>query len=345
MRHTVTAALILLGLLFLLPILLFGVEGMTFEPEPVLTPPAEAVPPPSAGIDQGQTVTLWRTAQGQVETLTMEEYLWGVVAAEMPASFHTEALKAQTVAARTYALRKGKSVTQAHPNAMLCDDHTCCQAYTTREAAAANWGNQTAFYTDKVTAAVSQTDGLVMTYGGELIDAVFHSSSSGSTADAAEVWGTGVAYLQPVFTPEGEEVPNYHTQVTLPRGEFRQIFLSAHPEATLNENGGAWFGGTTLTAAGAVNTMEVGGVLVRGTEMRRLFGLRSARFTVAAGDENVTFSVTGYGHGAGMSQYGANAMAGAGSGFKEILTHYYTGVVVEQMVPETVAPAGEVVVY
>ena len=331
MKHAVTAALVLLGILFVLPLLLFGGEGMTFEPEPVLTPPAEVVLPPQTGTDREQTVTLWRTAQGRVETLSMEEYLWGVVAAEMPASFHTEALKAQTVAARTYALRKGNSVTQAHPDAMLCDDHTCCQAYTTREAAAAGWGEQTAFYTDKVTAAVAQTDGLVLTYGGQLIDAVFHSSSAGSTADAAEVWGTQVAYLQPVFTPEGEEVPNYHTQVTLPRGEFRQIFLTAHPEATLREDGANWFGEITLTAAGAVNTVEVGGVPVKGTEMRSLFGLRSARFTVTEREEDVTFSVTGYGHGAGMSQYGANAMAGAGADFKTILKHYYTGVLVEQI--------------
>jgi len=333
MKQAVMAALVLLGLVFLLPMLLFGGGGMTFEApvEPVLTPPPEITPLRSGGADGAQMVTLYRTAAGRVEQLSMEAYLWGVVAAEMPASFHAEALKAQAVAARTYALRKGGSVTEGHPDAMLCDDHTCCQAYCTREQAAANWGEQTAFYTDKVTAAVAQTDGMVLTYGGELIDAVFHSSSAGSTADAAEVWGNPVAYLQPVFTPEGEEVPNYRTTVTVPLEEVRRVIETAHPEAVLGKNAGDWFGETTLTAAGAVNTLEVGGVPLRGTELRSLFGLRSARFTVTAGAENVTFSVVGYGHGAGMSQYGANAMAGAGADVETILKHYYTGVAVERM--------------
>ena len=333
MKQAVIAALVMLGTIFLLPMLLFGNQGMgkAGRPEPVLTPPPEVT---SLRVDGGQLVSLYRTGSSRVEQLTMEDYLWGVVAAEMPASFHSEALKAQTVAARTYALRKGGNVTDNHPDAMLCDDHTCCQAYCTREEAAANWGTQAAFYEEKIRTAVSQTDGLVLVYGGELIDAVFHSSSSGSTADAAQVWGSSVPYLQPVSTPEGEEVPNYHTLVTLTAEEFRQTLLAAHPEAVLGEDPAGWFGGRTLTAAGAVDTQMVGGVPLRGTEVRSLFGLRSARFTVSAGEAGVTFSVTGYGHGAGMSQYGANAMAGTGSDFREILTLYYTGVSIEPMAGE-----------
>lgn len=331
MKQVVAAAVAQLAVLFLLPMLLFGGRGTAaLPPLPGDTPPATLAPAvtpvPNGGEDEGQTITLLRHESGQVETLTLAQYLWGVVAAEMPASFQGEALKAQAVAARTYALRKGGEVTQTHPQAMVCDDFTCCQAYLTNQQGQDNWGAQAAFYTDKIATAVSGTDGLVLTYGGQLIDAVFHSSSQGSTADAAEVWGGSVPYLLPVSTPEGEEVPNYRTQVTVPLADFQAAILKAYPEAKLGEDYTAWFGPVRYTAAGAVAALPVGGVEVSGTQYRAIFGLRSPRFTLAAGEEGVAFQVTGYGHGAGMSQYGANALAAAGEEFRAILTHYYTGV-------------------
>lgn len=334
MKQVVVTALALLAFLFLLPMLLFGGRGLSALPAPATaTPPATlpaAVTPVPTGEEDGKRqVTVYHTAEERVETLSMADYLWSVVAAEMPASFQTEALKAQAVAARTYALKKGSSVTQAHPDAMVCDDFTCCQAFITREAAAAGWGNEAGFYTDKIAAAVAATDGLTVTYGGELIDAVFHSSSSGSTADAAEVWGASVPYLKPVSTPEGEEVPNYHTTVTVSLEDFKNAICAKFPQASFGEDYTAWFGPVTYTAAGAVATLPVGGVTVTGVEYRALFDLRSPRFTLTAGEDGVTFQVTGYGHGAGMSQYGANAMAAQGADFRTILTHYYTGCAVE----------------
>ncbi len=336
MKQVIITALVLLAFLFLLPMLLFGGGGLTTLPAPESdtpppTLPADVTPVPAGEVDGGRTITLLRSGTGQVEELTLADYLWGVVAAEMPASFQTEALKAQAVAARTYALRKGGGVTADHPDAMVCDDHTCCQAYITKEEAAAGWGGEAEFYTGKVAAAVAGTDGLVLTYDGALIDAVFHSSSSGSTADAAEVWGRPVPYLKPVSTPEGEEVPNYHTTVTVSLEDFKAAIREKYPEARFGEDYTAWFGPVTYTAAGAVATLPVGGVSVTGTEYRSLFGLRSARFTLTAGEEGVTFAVTGYGHGAGMSQYGANTLAGQGVDFEAILTHYYTGCRVEPM--------------
>ncbi len=334
MKQVIVTALALLAFLFLLPMLLFGGEGLSrLPPFPGRDVPATLSPqvtPVAAGpLDEAREVTLLHHESGQVEKLTMDQYLWGVVAAEMPASFQTEALKAQAVAARTYALRKGSAANSAHPEAMVCDDHTCCQAYITPQAAAVNWGAETDFYADKIAAAVAATDGLALTYEGALIDAVFFSSASGSTADAAEVWGNAVPYLRPVTTPEGEEVPNFHTTVTVPLAEFKAAILEKHPEAVLGEDYTVWFGPVTYTAAGAVAALPVGGVAMSGLEYRALFGLRSARFALTAGEEGVTFRVTGYGHGAGMSQYGANAMAARGENFKTILTHYYTGVTVE----------------
>ena len=334
MKQVIITALVLLSFLFLLPMLLFGGGGAATlsAPErdtPPPTLPSAVTPVPQGETDRETALTLYRSGTGEVEELTMADYLWGVVAAEMPASFRTEALKAQAVAARTYALRKGSGVTAAHPGAMVCDDHTCCQAWLTKEEAAGLWGAEAPFYTDKIAAAVADTDGLVVTYGGELIDAVFHSSSAGSTADAAEVWGTSVPYLKPVSTPEGEEVPNYHTTVTVSLEEFKTAVRSKYPQARFGEDYTAWFGPVTYTAAGAVATLPAGGAPVTGTEYRALFGLRSPRFTLTAGEEGITFSVTGYGHGAGMSQYGANTLAAQGLDFEAILTHYYTGCRVE----------------
>lgn len=335
MKQVILAALALLLFLFLLPMLLFGAGGAAALPSregdtPPPTLPAAVTPVPGGEADRQTRVTLYRAETGAVEELTMADYLWGVVAAEMPASFRTEALKAQAVAARTYALRKGSGGAAAHRSAMVCDDHTCCQAWLTRAEAAEVWGAEAAFYTDKIAAAVADTDGLVITYGGALIDAVFHSSSAGSTADAAEVWGTSVPYLKPVSTPEGEEVPNYHTAVTVSLEDFKAAIRSKYPQASFGEDYTAWFGPVTYTAAGAVAVLPAGGAPVTGAEYRALFGLRSPRFTLAAGEEGVTFSVTGYGHGAGMSQYGANALAAQGLEFDAILTHYYTGCRVER---------------
>ncbi len=336
MKQVVTAALALLGFLFTLPMLLFGGRGtlpLTTPPSdrPPATLPADVTPVPAGTADAARTITLCHAADGAVESLPLSDYLWGVVAAEMPASFQPEALKAQAVAARTYALRKGAQTTGNHPDAMVCDDYTCCQAYQTKEQAAADWGSQAAFYTDKIAAAVAATDGLAVTYGGALIDAVFHSSSSGSTADAAEVWGSAVPYLKPVSTPEGEEVPNFHTTVTVPLSDFTAAIQGLHPEASFGEDYTAWFGQVRYTAAGAVAVLPAGGAQVTGIEYRTLFGLRSSRFQLTAGEDGVTFQVTGYGHGAGMSQYGANAMAAQGALFEEILTHYYTGCRVERI--------------
>jgi len=323
----IITALLLLAFLFLLPMVLMGDRGASARPNP--PEPAVLTPPPVAGeeesVDRSKTLALFHRETGTVEHLSMEDYLRGVVAAEMPASFRTEALKAQAVAARTYTLRKAAAATPRHPDAMVCDDHTCCQAYTAPGEAAVEWGAEAEFYSAKIALAVAETDGLVLTYGGELIDAVFHSSSADFTADAAQVWGRAVPYLVPVSTPEGEEVPNYRTTVTVSLEQFKSGIQSLYPAAVFGEDYTAWFGPAEYTASGAVACLPAGGARVTGVEYRSLFGLRSAKFTLKAGEEGVTFSVTGYGHGAGMSQYGANALAAQGVDFKGILTHYYTG--------------------
>lgn len=318
MRRIILAAELALLLLFLLPLTLLGSpleEGSA--PESSAQPSAEGT---GTGSDAGETVRL--LTDGEVVTLSLSDYLWGVVAAEMPASFEPAALQAQAVAARTYICYKMLHPTGAHPDADMCDDITCCNAYLTPEEAAAGWGASAAGYAQKIADAVSSTDGLVVLYEGEPIDAVFHSSSAGETKDAVAVWGSAVPYLVGVESPEGEEVPNYVTTVTMTPEEFRTAFSAAYPEADLSGAPGEWCSQVSDT------TTVVGGVEVANTVLRSLFSLRSASFTIAADDTAITFTVTGYGHGVGMSQYGANALAREGKTFEEILTWYYTGTTV-----------------
>lgn len=270
------------------------------------------------------SVTLTALLDGEERTLTLEEYLWGVVAAEMPASFEPEALKAQAIAARTYTLYR-----LAHPKGThstdLCGDYTCCQAWISQENRMESWGDDAETYAEKITAAIRDTDGEIAVSGGEPILAVFHASSGGKTRSAEEVWGGSYSYLTAVESPEGEEVPNYYSTVTVSAEEFREKLTAAYPEADLSGDVSAWLGAMTWDEGGLPLTLEVGGVEIPTKELRTLFGLRSATLTAEVQDGNVVFSVTGYGHGVGMSQYGANVLAKEGKTAEEIIQWYYTG--------------------
>ncbi len=325
-RRTAGLGLILAVVVFFLPLLTVGGEpvlGLAQQGEGGGAAQGESVQTQAAK-DRGKVVKLLQE-DGTVTELTMEDYLFGVVAAEMPASFELEALKAQTCAARTYTVRKQNNPTQAHPDADVCTDTGCCQAYVTREAAETRWGLSAGEYSQKIAQAIAETDGMGILYQGQPIQAVFFSSAPGYTVDAVEVWGNSVDYLKSVESPEGEEVPNYHSQVVKRGEEVKNAVLSAYPGADLSGDPSGWFGTPAVNEGGTVSSILVGGVTLTGGQVRTLFDLRSACFTVAWDGTNFTFSVTGYGHGVGMSQYGANAMAKAGSTYDEILTWYYTG--------------------
>ena len=335
-RQVVSTALILTAILFFLPALVVRGDPVYQRPDAVELPDGESPPPaepaPSAGPagarDRSRAVRLL-AKDGSVTELTMAEYLWGVVAAEMPASFEEEALKAQACAARTYTAVLQSS--GKHAQADICGDSTCCQAYIERPAAEARWGLNAREYGEKIDRAVSGTDGLGILYEGKPIQALFFSSAPGKTVDAVEVWGNPVAYLKSVDSPEGEEVPNYHSQAVLGAEEVKSLTLGAYPGADLSGDPGLWFGEASRNEGGGVISIPLGGVTLTGSQVRSLFSLRSACFTVAWDGSQFTFDVTGYGHGVGMSQYGANAMAKNGSGFQDILTWYYSGAEVGEL--------------
>ncbi len=289
------------------------------------------LPIPSEGIwvggekDSSVMVTLYR--EGKVETLPLSEYLEGVVAAEMPALFPEEALKAQAVAARTYTMKKLVSpAAKEHNGAALCDNSSHCKAYKPVSTVAASWSDKSEEYTAKIRRAVSETDGEILLYNGEPISAVFHSTSSGVTENASDVWGGDAPYLVSVVSEGEEDSPHYEEEKEFATDEFKRIFGEKYPQASFDKNPENWVTNISRSDAGGIKTLAVGGVSVKGSEMRTLFGLKSTNFTLLYDNGKMKFKTRGYGHGVGMSQYGARAMALSGKDYEEILKSYYTGV-------------------
>lgn len=276
--------------------------------------------PSVADAPHEDTITVFNHTDRTTYTMNTTDYITGVVAAEMPAAFGEEALKAQAVAARTYALYKAASVD--HP-ADVCTDHNHCQAFFTETEMRTNWGSDYDFYYEKINSAVYSTQGEILTYNEEPIMAVFHSMGGGQTESCADVWGTEVPYLVSVPSPGEETASNYRSTVIVTFEDFKNTILAQYPNATVSSY--LDVSAPALTQGGHVKSIIIGSVTVTGSAMRTMFDLRSTKFDISFADNNVIFSVTGYGHGVGMSQYGANAMAQGGKTYKEILSHYYPG--------------------
>jgi len=275
---------------------------------------------------------------GEVRYLKLDEYLEGVLAAEMPASFPDEALKAQAVAARTFIIHKrslveaGEMIDSSHKGAIMCDDPAHCSAYTDIAVNASSvFGDNADAYTEKIRSAVRDTDGIIMTYGGEPITSSFHAISGGRTENAADVWGCDVPYLRSVESSEDETAAMYESDVAYSTDELRALLTSQLPDSDLSGETETWFKDSVRSEAGGIITVELGGVEVKGTWLRSVLSLASTDFTVEHEDGKVVFHCIGYGHGVGMSQYGAKQKAEHGAGYEEILKHYYTGVTTEKL--------------
>ena len=331
-RLTLPVSLTLTVFLFGLP--LFAVRPVEATPVPTPAPaplaaqtapvpvpaPVPAAPSP---VPASEPVVLRVLHRGQVVPMELEDYLLGVVRAEMPASFDPEALKAQAVAARTYTLYQ-ISGGGRHGDAQLCTDPGCCQAYLEEADIRARWGAQADALCAKTGEAVRATAGQVLTYEQEPILAVFHASSPARTRAAGDVWHRDLPYLQSVSSPEtAEAVPGYRDTRSFTPAEFRSRFqgLGCDFDRPISD----WLRNPVTDPAGSVETVEVGGIPISGTRFRQLLGLRSVCFTWAVTGERLTFTTTGYGHGVGMSQYGANILAGEGQDYRAILSHYYPG--------------------
>lgn len=281
------------------------------EPTEAAAVPTHSAALPAARFDVQTSISV--LLDGQTREMSLQDYLTGVLLAEMPTDFPAEALKAQAVASRTFALHQ--RATRKHTNADICGDSACCQGWVSSEGFSAE-------AVKNAVEAVAATDGLALCYDGELIDATFFSCSGGSTEAAVEVWGSDVPYLQAVESPNEEDAPRYCDETSLPRAEFVRILQTENPAITGAE---PLLGTITRTQGGGVATATLCGQVFEGTTLRRLFGLRSTDLTIRDEGEHIVLTTRGFGHRVGMSQYGARAMAEAGDGFETILLHYYQG--------------------
>ena len=265
--------------------------------------------------------------EDRVTGMSKSQYLKEVVSAEMPADFEIEALKAQAVAARSYLeSRRGtykKSGTpDEHKGAEICTDSTHCKAWISETKRKELWGNDADKNWDKISRAVTETEGQIITYNGEVISAVFHSTSSGKTEASKDVWGGDKPYLVSVDSPGDKESPKYKSNLEITLSEFKKIAEENIPGVDFSKG---IIDGIKRSGAGGITEVSVGGVRIHGTKLRSIYGLRSTNANIEIRDDKVIFDVTGYGHGVGMSQYGANYMAKNGKNYREILTTYYQG--------------------
>lgn len=275
--------------------------------------------PVSSDITVPDIISVYDAARDITFEIDTEEYIIGVVAAEMPSGFGKEALKAQAVAARSYMLYKLTYNPATHKGgASVCTDYKCCKAYLSYEDAVLRWSKETAKEVfDTIRTAIEPAHGVIMTYDDAVVCALFHASSSGMTESAVNVWGGDLSYLHSVDTPENEE------PVTV---EFTSDeFISRLKKAGYNISAAGNID-ITLNDTGRVDFITTGGVTVPGVEIRNLLGLRSTLFSVGKTDSGYVFTCYGYGHGVGMSQYGADVLANQGYTYDEILRHYYKGI-------------------
>ena len=263
--------------------------------------------------DEEIEVTIKDSTSNEETKLNLEEYIIGVVAGEMPASFEVDALKAQAIAARSYALSKINTATTSYD---LLTNVTN-QVYITTTDMQKKWGTDYEYYYNRIKDAVLETKDLVMEYDGEVISAYYFAMSNGYTEDASLVFGETHDYLESVDSTWDENVKNFEVTTTFSKEEFCEK-LSLDCSNIAIEN-------IVRSATNRVNSITINNQEFKGTKIRSLLNLRSTDFDIDITDK-VTITTKGYGHGVGMSQYGANEMAKKGYTYEEILNYYYKGI-------------------
>ncbi len=259
-------------------------------------------------------------------SMSLEEYIVGVVSAEMPAYYDFEALKAQAVASRTYTLYSmAHGGCHTNPDADVCTNSKCCQAFSTHERMQKTWGNDYASNYNRIAEAVMNTAGEVLTYKGKICDALYHACSGGRTEDSENVYSNKLPYLRGVDSPY--EDPMRQQDVEIGTAELVALIAAKYPESGVTEdNARDEIEIVSTYESGRVKTLRLGKTEITGKQGRSLFDLKSAMYTITWSENGAVFHTKGYGHGVGLSQNGANGMAKHGSTYEEILHHYYTDV-------------------
>jgi stage II sporulation protein D len=275
--------------------------------------------------DAAVEVAVYRTAQQKIEKLTLNKYLEGVVAAEMPAEFEEEALKAQALTARTYivqqlltkeklGLPEGAQVTDTEIHQVFKSDEEL------KRPKPIGWGADYKWKKKKIKEAVRATDGQILTYNGKAIDATFFSTSNGYTENSEDYWKNTVPYLRSVESPWDKKSPKYKSQITISVQDFEsKLGVQIGNSKTIGVI-------KERTAGNRVGTVDFNGKTLTGRKIRDELDLRSSDFSWERRGNEIIITTRGFGHGVGMSQYGANGMAAEGKTYKEIVKHYYKGI-------------------
>lgn len=297
------------------------------EPTPIVEETSN-VKDEAIQLEGKSTVKVFITAENKVVDVDLEEYVTSVVSSEMPASFAPEALKAQAIAARTYLAAKKNRPCDKNPGIDVCDT-VHCQVYMSKESRLSKWLSAEADSNwAKIEEATKATAGKVLSYDNQLVlYPQFFSTSSGKTEKAVDVFSSDVPYLVSTDS-EGEEVaPNYKSEKPINIDEFINTINTKYPKAALTkENIKGNIEILSRSDSGGVKEIRLGTEKVKGTDFRMLLKLNSTNFEFAIGENDIKFDCKGYGHGVGMSQWGANVMAKEGESYDVILKHYYTGV-------------------
>ena len=314
-------------------------EDRPADAELNVTPPISLTEYKSPGTDPAKTENKSTYAvldiqTGLINEVSVRDYVIGAVCAEMPATFNTEALKAQAVASHTYAMyqiNSGKN-DESLMGADFSNDPSEYQAFFTDEEIRKYYGDRYDEYYSKVADAVDSVINEILEYNDEPIVAAFHSMSSGTTESAENIWGRKIDYLTPQTSPEDTEAPGFSEDYTFTADEIRSRITARYEDAVFPSEYSEWFSIESTSASGTVLKMLAGNKEISGTEFREIMSVRSAVFTIEyTGKDKFHINTKGFGHGVGMSQYGANSLAGEGKTYSEILSHYYPGTILTKM--------------
>ena len=247
----------------------------------------------------------------------------------MPVDYELEALKAQAIVARTYTMYKITG-NKKHENADICDNSACCQAWISKEDRFSKWGDNPIEKWNKLVQAVNETKGKYITYNGKVINAFFHSNSSGKTEKPENVWGGSLPYLDVVETSGEENYPSYKSEVILTKSEFKDILNSKYSSFKIDFKDSDCIKVISYTDGGRIGKIKIGNMEFSGVDIRKLFNLKSANFDVSIADDKVCFTVLGYGHGVGLSQTGSDALAKQGLDANGIIKHFYKNIEIHE---------------
>lgn len=280
-------------------------------------------------------INVYKVDENKVEKMDIEEYLYGVLSSEMPSTFNIEALKAQAIAARTYVIYKMENnITSGHKNATVCTNSAHCQAYTSYDKLKQIKGDEwiKTDYINKVKKAVDDTKGQIITYEDKTIVPLYFSTSSGKTENSKDVFSTQYPYLVSVDSPYDKNSPKYSTTYSISKTKFIKYIKNIYPKLSISlDKLNNQINILNRTEGGCVKTIQVGNIKISGTEIRKILNLNSANFSISYNNDEINFNVKGYGHGVGMSQWGANGMAKKGYKYYDILFHYFKGTDIKDM--------------